>query len=68
MTVADVENLVARVAELGDSDPESAHSHEDRLYEAVLTAIATGAGAASPAALCVAALQTKRLNFPRWCA
>ena len=48
-------------------DPDSAHSMEDDLYRIVLEHI--GAGKVDDPALCAcAALETKELDFPRWCA
>jgi hypothetical protein len=48
------------------ADDEAAHSDEDILHQDVLQAIADGA--AHPADLARAALETKKLDFQRWCA
>lgn len=65
ITVTEVEERVADIADLVDDD-ESAHSAEDDLHRAVLAAIADGAE--NPAALAAAALKTVGLDFARWCA
>jgi hypothetical protein len=64
-----VEWVRAKVAEIanGDYDPEGMHSDEDELHEIVLRAIAGGT-CADPAACAAAALETYKLDFPRWCA
>lgn len=49
------------------SDPETAHICEDQLWEAVLYVIAEGE-CADPKACAIAALRTKEIDFPRWCA
>lgn len=56
--------LVQAAAE--DDDDERAHVREDKLWEAVLTAIA--AGSTDAKALAEIALETKKLDFCRWCA
>ena len=45
-------------------DNEAAHSDEDELHQDVLQAIADGA--AHPADLAQAALETQKLDFQRW--
>lgn len=65
MDVEDVRNRLATIAgEAGD--PEIAHSEQDRLDFAVLSAIAQG----SPNAveLATEALKADEIDFPRWCA
>ena len=58
---------VGRVAAIAASgDCEAAHSHEDRLWEAVLRAIADGR-CRDPQACAREALQTLRFGFPRHC-
>ena len=65
MTVEEVRRIVAQIADL-DCDAESAHGAEDDLHEAVLQAIADGADNA--AELAREALETRKIEFPRWCA
>lgn len=48
-------------------DPEAAHSLEDSLRAAILSAIATG-DCEDPKAVAAAALESDALPFPRWCA
>jgi hypothetical protein len=62
------ETILAAVAgiEASKGDPESAHAQEDELYRAVLQAIADGHE--SPALLAAAALDSQKVDFPRWCA
>lgn len=55
---------VAKAAAAGDA--ESAHDLEDKLFVDVLTEIAKGEGDA--AELAKAALRSRELEFPRWCA
>ena len=47
-------------------DDEAAHDLEDKLYVDVLEAIA--AGHAEPEALAHLALESKKIDFSRWCA
>lgn len=65
MTLDDVLELVQGVSD-SQGDPEMAHSREDDMYRAVLTAIADGALNARE--LARAALETSTMAFPRWCA
>lgn len=53
-----------RVHAINPDDPEAAHADEDAIRVDVLAAIA--AGAPDPAGLAAAALETQRLNFPRY--
>jgi hypothetical protein len=62
-----------RVAEIGEMklhrdkiDAEAAHGAEDELYEAVLRAIAKSGSLENARALAEAALETKKIDFPRW--
>lgn len=61
LTVDDVRVMVSR---LEGMDSESAHSHEDDIYETVLRAIVDGHS--DPIGLATAALQSKELEFERW--
>lgn len=69
LTVEIVRALVAKIAGArfpsGNFDDESAHADEDELYQAVLSAIATGA-CDDPAGCAAEALKTKDLDFARW--
>ena len=65
MTVEHVQKEVLLI-EKSKGDPEAAHSYEDRLYNIVLKIIAIGAPNAKE--LAKAALETNKINFPRWCA
>lgn len=49
-------------------DDETAHSAEDRLWTAVMFAIATSTNVDTPGALCLAARKTLDIEFSRWCA
>jgi hypothetical protein len=61
-----VQEVVDRVQAIGpDPDPEAAHWDEDNLWWEVLSAIATGE-CEDPVLLATAALETRRLDFPRW--
>lgn len=65
MTYDEVTTEVIRIRQMA-GDPETAHSAEDDLHQGVLAAIANGAE--NPATLAKAALATKDIEFPRWCA
>jgi len=62
----EIEREVARIAELGQHDPEAAHVAADELVKTVLETIA--GGHAQYAYLAVAALKVWDLDFPRWAA
>ena len=66
MTVEDVEREVERIRAMAGDD-EVAHSTEDDLWENVLRLIAAKE-TDDPAGLAAAALQTKTIEFARWCA
>jgi hypothetical protein len=66
MQVADVEACVAEISQVAD-DPEKAHMLEDELWERVLEAIAQRE-TTDPEGIAEAALQTRKIHFPRWCA
>ena len=66
-----VEYVKARVEVIKTTidDPEAAHELEDSLHEEVLEGIADGSVWAEDAAdVASAALETKDLEFSRWCA
>ena len=58
--IAEVESIKACAA-----DDERAHSMEDALYGALLSAIAEGR-CVDPAACAKAALATQKISFARW--
>lgn len=66
MTPEAVEKRVGEIAELL-GDPEGAHTEEDRLHQAVLLMIASGA-CDDPVECARAAVKTLELDFPRGCA
>lgn len=66
MTVSEVENRVAAIAAEAHDD-ETAHAAEDALWESVLRHIASGK-ANDPQRLALAALETTKIGFQRWCA
>jgi|WetSurMetagenome_2_1015567.scaffolds.fasta_scaffold04248_1 hypothetical protein len=61
-----VDQAVADIRAMADSDDHSifAHEEEDKLHSATLSAISSGA--ADPALLAAAALQTAVIDFPRY--
>lgn len=59
-----IDERLANLRDVGDSDPEAAHALEDDLWEDVLRAIA--AGADEPEKLAREALLTQEVKFPRW--
>jgi len=68
LTVADVERAVKKIGAVA-RDPEDAHSQEDALHCLVLSAIAAGDVADEDVrAVAAAAIKTKDIDFPRWCA
>lgn len=68
MNIKDVKERVKQVRKAADGgDYERAHALEDALRAEVLTAIARGE-CVSPWAMADAALQTRKIDFPRWCA
>ena len=58
-----VKKTVREIASLAH-DPDAAHGREDKLFAAVLKAIAEGAPNASE--LAAAALKSKEIRFSRW--
>ncbi len=70
MRVSDVKKRIEEIASMkfrsGKPDAEAAHGAEDELYERVLRAIASSTSLANARALASAALETKKLDFPRW--
>lgn len=69
MTLDEVSKRVEAIRKcwVVDQDEEKCHASEDHLYEEVLTSIVCG-DCVDPKALAALALETKRLDFPRWCA
>ena len=67
MTVEDINKSVQEIAN-STGDPEMAHSMEDGLFVEVLTAIAEGKHPLDATKLAEAALKTREIRFPRWCA
>ena len=65
LTVEKVRAEVERITAIAGDD-ECAHSAEDDLHQAVLTAIARGEGPAQE--LAAEALKTLHVDFERWCA
>lgn len=67
LTVDEVVERIAEVRRLADAgDPDAAHSHERRLHQDVLEAIAQGARL--PRILAGHAISTRQINFERWTA
>lgn len=67
MTLAEIHQRIATIRS-SVNDPEAAHDEEDDLWRRVLEAIASGEHEGSPQDLARAALQSREINFPRWCA
>ncbi|MCT3603131.1 hypothetical protein EFS28_07400 [Lactobacillus acidophilus] len=67
----DIKHVQASIADIkafaSMRDYESAHALEDRFYAHVLLSIANGK-CKDPAKLASAALKSRKLHFPRWCA
>ena len=66
MTVGRVLNKVEDIRHAA-GDAEAAHGMEDQLHQDVLEAIANGR-CQEPKKVAAAALLTKEIEFPRWCA
>jgi hypothetical protein len=66
MTLDEVRAEVERIKAIAGDD-EAAHAAEDDLWEKVLRTIASGYGD-KPSSLAAAALETKSIDFARWCA
>lgn len=66
--MSEVEIIEARVAAIARlvNDPEAAHGEEDSIWFDVLTNIASGMSNARE--LAAAAVRTRDIKFPRWCA
>jgi hypothetical protein len=64
-----VDEVKARVEEIRNmaGDDEAAHGMEDKLHQDVLRAIANRE-CPNPARLAYRALETKEIDFSRWCA
>jgi hypothetical protein len=67
MEVSDVRQRVQAIADAAD-DPEDAHMREDELLVDVLRVIAGSATDDQARALAGAALETRKIEFERWCA
>jgi len=67
LTVEDVNKRVQEVAD-NTGDPEVAHSMEDALLWEVLEEISEGKHPLNAAEIAQAALKTRKMGFPRWCA
>jgi hypothetical protein len=67
MTIDDVAAAVERIRGMACDDSEAAHIAEDELWERVLRYIADGK-ADDPQHLALVALETKKIDFHRWCA
>jgi len=65
MTLSDIKRRLKRIEE-ESGDSEMAHNLEDILFEDVLRAIA--GGVENPSDLADAALRSRKIKFPRWCA
>lgn len=65
MTLSEIKRRLKRIEE-ERGDPETAHDLEDILFEDVLYAIA--GGVENPSELADAALRSKNIKFPRYCA
>ena len=63
LSVETVRRMVAAIAD--DDDDESQHSEQDKLYVAVLIAIASG-GTDDPAGTAREALKVLEIDFARW--
>lgn len=67
----DIKHVQASIADIkafaSMRDYESAHALENRLYAHTLLSIANGK-CKDPAKLASAALKSRELHFPRWCA
>lgn len=69
LTIADVEVRLAEIRLGVNGDWEAAHSAEDALYMNVLRTIAAGRNdREDAAALAAFALQSRNIDFPRYCA
>lgn len=66
LTVEDVKTRVEGIRDMS-GDPEQSHSAEDSLYRDVLLAISLGMSARRAAELADAALESRKIDFPRWC-
>jgi hypothetical protein len=66
MTVEKVRETIVRINDMAGDD-EAAHSLEDKLHHDVLEAIAAGK-CENPRELAREVIQTKNIQFSRWCA
>lgn len=72
LTIKDVETRVKEISTFV-SDPEAAHSLEDALFVDILEAICaswplSGMTPELAKGLALAALRSREIDFPRWCA
>lgn len=61
MNLAEIKTEVDNIIEIGDGDPEVAHSYEDRLLLKLLMEYA-------PADVISELVRLQKADFPRWCA
>ena len=67
LTMTEVLKRVEAIRKVAVNDDETAHSQEDTLHQDVLQAIADGR-CDGPADCARAALETRSIEFSRWCA
>ncbi|GAP46877.1 hypothetical protein [Streptomyces azureus] len=67
MEVSQVRQRVQAIADAAD-DPEDAHMREDQLLVDVLKVIADSSTDDQARGLANAALETRKIEFERWCA
>ena len=66
ISIEEAKREVERIKDIA-SDDEAAHGAEDDLWERALRTIADGR-ADDPQHLALVALETKKIDFQRWCA
>ena len=65
ITITEIQGRIAQIKRLGKSDPEAAHSEEDRLLMDVLHCIAENERS-SLGGLAREVIKVHDLEFPRW--
>jgi hypothetical protein len=70
LTTVEARDRVEAIRQIGNGDPEVAHSREDSLREDVLKMIADPGfdNIEHARTICQIALETNKVDFPRWCA